>query len=183
MTGRMVFLLLVAALGGFAASHHGIPQNPPRSRGPLASRSSAPASGAPCRIKGSGDFIRPDDRCTPGTFDVLSKAQACVHKERPSLSATEKRRIFRQYGFSRWTGRDGEIDHRVPFFLGGRTEEDNLWPEQGGIPNTKDKLEFEIHDRVCDQGTMTVAAARAIFRGDWANAYRRYVGPGAARGS
>jgi hypothetical protein len=140
-----------------------------------AGASPASSPNAPCHIGGSGDFIRPDNFCTPGTFDRLSRSQACVHKERPSLSATAKRRIFRQYGFSSWTGRNGEIDHRIPFFLGGRTERLNLWPEAGTIPNTKDKLEFEVYDRVCDQGTMTVAQAVVVFRGDWTKAYRKYV--------
>lgn len=67
--------------------------------------------------------------------------------------------------------------------IGGKSTQVNdnrhapeLWPEAGKLPNVKDKLEFEIYDRVCERGTMTVTTARMIFRGDWTTAYRRYVG-------
>jgi hypothetical protein len=106
---------------------------------------------------------------------MLTRAEACRHKQRPSLSAATKRRIVRQYGYVSWTGRNGEIDHRVPFFLGGTTTEDNLWPEAGGIPNTKDQLEFKVHALVCEAGTMTVREAREVFLGDWTVAWREYA--------
>jgi hypothetical protein len=120
-----------------------------------------------CHVAGSGELTRPDDRCTPGTFDDISRAAVCEHKERPPLPAAEKTRIVRQYGFQRWSGRDGELDHRVPFFLGGRTEEDNLWPQRGRIPNAKDRVERDVYERVCVDGTTTVDAARRVFMGDW----------------
>lgn len=156
----LVLLAIVMAVGAATG-----PQERGSAAGPFAS----------CHVKGSGRFVRPDDRCTPGTFDALSREQACRHKQRPSLSAAEKRRITRQYGFGRWSGRRGELDHRVPFFLGGRTEEDNLWPQRGRRPNTKDRLEFAVHARVCDAGSMTVEQARSVFLGDWTEAYARYV--------
>jgi hypothetical protein len=137
---------------------------------PLGHGAAQPAiqsANAVCRIQGSGDLVRPDDRCTPGAFDQLSKAAVCRHKQRPSLPDAERRRILSQYGFRSWTGRDGELDHRVPFFMGGRTVEDNLWPEAGAIPNEKDKLERRVWERVCVDGTMTVGEGRAVFLGDW----------------
>jgi len=156
--GFLVLLVIVMAVGAAA---------PDKQRG-------AVAYGA-CHVHGSGGFVRPDDRCTPGTFDTLTRVQACRHKKRPFLSLRERRRISAQYGFRHWTGRNGELDHRVPFFLGGRTEEDNLWPEHGSIPNVKDRLEFRIHDMVCDWRIMSVTEAREVFLGDWTEAYRRYV--------
>jgi hypothetical protein len=158
--GFVVLLAVVMAVGAAA---------------PSKDRGAAPSGNGSCHVAGAGGFLRPDDRCTPGTFDELSRAEACRHKQRLSLPAAEKRRIARQYGFSRWSGRDGELDHRVPFFLGGRTEEDNLWPEAGSIPNVKDRLEFAVHARVCDAGSMTVGKARNVFLGDWTTAYARYV--------
>jgi hypothetical protein len=156
VTGRRVAAMLLALLaaaaglvGGRGAGGH------------------APPVGGRCHVGGSGDLIRPDDRCTPGTFDALSRAAACRHKERPSLPVAERRRIARRYGYGSWSGRDGELDHRVPFFLGGRTEAGNLWPEAGRIPNRKDRLERAVYERVCVAGSMTVAEARAVFLGDW----------------
>lgn len=129
----------------------------------------ATPTGAACRVQGSGDLVRPDDGCTPGAFDRLSRAAVCRHKQRPSLPVTERLRILREYGVPAWSGRDGELDHRVPFFLGGKTTEDNLWPERGEIPNEKDRVENEVRRRVC-KGSMTVAQARAVFLGDWTKA-------------
>jgi hypothetical protein len=158
----LVVVALVAALAGFLGG----------------SRGAAPtAAGARCHISGSGDLTRPDDKCTPGAFDAIplrpsrpGERAVCEHKARPSIAAAEKRRIARQYGYRSWTGRDGELDHRVPFFLGGRTVEDNLWPERGSIPNAKDRVERAVYERVCVSGTMTAATGRAVFLGDWTKA-------------
>lgn len=175
MSGRMLIVLIVVVLaaGGSrvdALLHHS-EAGRAVARGvkhlERAGASSAPSPNAPCHIRGSGDFIRPDNFCTPGTFDRLSRSQVCIHKERPSLSAAEKRRIFQQYGFSSWTGSNGEIDHRVPFFLGGRTGEDNLWPQPGKRPNAKDLVESRVYRNVCTKGTMSVEQAVAAFQRDW----------------
>lgn len=136
---------------------------------PLGRGSDQPADG-PCRVQGSGDLVRPDDRCTPGAFDWLSRAEVCRHKQRLAPPEAERQRILSQYGFRSWSGRDGELDHRVPFFLGGRTVEDNLWPERGRIPNAKDRVERAVWRRVCVTGSMTVDEARAVFLGDWTRA-------------
>jgi hypothetical protein len=129
---------------------------------------------AVCHVGGQAPFVRPDDDCTPGAYKNLTAAQACKHKERPSLPAAERRFILTSYGVPNWTGQSGELDHRVPFSFGGTTDRANIWPEEGSIPNTKDKLEFYIHDRVCHDRTMRLRTARAIFLGDWVAAYRRY---------
>lgn len=107
--------------------------------------------------------------CTPGSYDRLTRAEACLPKMRPSLRARDRREILGEYRVPGWTGADGEIDHRVPFFLGGRTEPENLWPERGSIPNAKDKVEFRVYRRVCfgDGGKMRVRTARRIFLADW----------------
>lgn len=174
MTRVILALLAIAVIAaGASKAAPGGSGSPSSPRGVLA----APAAGASCHISGSGNFVRPDDKCTPGSFDALSRDQACVHKTRPRLSYSAKRAIVRAYGFRRWSGRDGEIDHRVPFFLGGRTDASNLWPETGGLPNTKDTLEFKVYDLVCKTGTMTVDTARGIFLGDWTTAYAQYVQP------
>jgi hypothetical protein len=172
--------IILALLAIAAAIAAGASRAAPGSHGSASSPRAAlaiPAAGARCHIGGSGNFVRPDDKCTPGSFDALSRGQACVHKTRPRLSYAAKLAIVRAYGFTRWSGRDGEIDHLVPFFLGGRTDASNLWPETGGLPNTKDDLEFKVYDLVCKTGTMTVNTARGIFLSDWTTAYAQYVRP------
>jgi hypothetical protein len=136
-----------------------------------------------CHTIGQPPFTRPDTGCTPGTARDLNRQQTCATKDRPDLSEPDHRKILAEYGVPGWTGRDGELDHRIPFFLGGRTEEDNVWPERGPIPNQKDRLERAIYERVCDyrdarlqwHGSMTPAAARKLFRGNWVFWFKRYV--------
>jgi hypothetical protein len=92
------------------------------------------------------------------------------------LPDATRTRILRDYGVPHWTGHDGELDHLVPFFAGGRTNAQNVWPEPGGIPNAKDRLELYVYDRVCHDRTMTPRYARRLFApGDWRDAYRRYI--------
>jgi hypothetical protein len=98
----------------------------------------------------------------------------CVHKDRLTLPAAVKREVLTRYGFTFWSGETGEIDHRVPFFLGGQTNVSNLWPEAGPIPNRKDALERYTRNRICVNGTMRVRTAVRIFLGDWVTYSRRY---------
>jgi hypothetical protein len=132
------------------------------------------AIAAACTIAGSGAFTAPDDQCTPGASTHLSRAQTCHTRDRPTLRAAERRRILAAYGVPDWTGRDGELDHRIPFFLGGTTDHRNIWPERGAIPNPKDRLESYVWRRVCVRRTMRPTTARRLFRRDWRVAYRRY---------
>jgi hypothetical protein len=81
---------------------------------------------AVCHIGGQVPFLRPDDDCTPGAFDPLTRAQACRHNERPSLAAADRRFILASYGVPGFSGGDGELDHRVPFSLGGTTDRANI---------------------------------------------------------
>jgi hypothetical protein len=138
------------------------------------------SAGARCHSGGSGLAAHPDNRCTPGAYARLSRAQACKHRDRPDLPERWRERILRNYGVPNWSGENGEIDHRVPFFLGGRTTPTNLWPERGSIPNLKDKLEVtarnSIYHQVCESKTMTPQQGREVFMGDWRRAYRKYVG-------
>jgi hypothetical protein len=129
---------------------------------------------AVCHIGGQAPFLRPDRECTPGAFDPLSRPQVCKHKKRPSLPAADRRFILASYGLPDFSGRDGELDHRVPFSLGGATDRANIWPEPGPRPNPKDKLEDYVWRRVCVKRTMRLSTARAIFEDDWVIAYRRY---------
>lgn len=187
MRARRIFLPLVAAaaIAGAAASgpvstgDHGraVPTAAPVPRADAA---------AACHVVGQPPFTRPDTSCTPGTARSLNRQQVCTSKDRPDLPEPDRRKVVHEYGVPGWSGRDGELDHRIPFFLGGRTEEDNIWPEPGPIPNQKDRLERVIYERVCDfrdgrlqwHGSISPSAARAIFRGNWVTYFHRYVEAG-----
>lgn len=131
---------------------------------------------AACTVLGAGNFTAPDNRCTPGSYDRLTRAQVCTPRDRPSLRAADRRLVLGEYGVPGWTGQDGELDHRVPVFLGGRTVEDNIWPERGSLPNRKDRLEFRTYRRVCfrDPYPLRVRTARRIFLRDWRVVYRAW---------
>jgi hypothetical protein len=116
----------------------------------------------------------PDNTCTPGTYDPIPLAAVCTSKRRPDLSDYDRSLILNSYGVPRWTGRDGELDHRVPFYLGGHTDSSNVWPEPGPIPNAKDRLEAYTYSRVCQSRTMRPTTARRLFLRDWRTAARRY---------
>jgi hypothetical protein len=136
------------------------------------------ALSAACILMGSGAFTAPDNGCTPGAYVRLSRAQVCSGAgDRTTLRASERRRLLGQYGVPNFNGDSGEIDHRVPVFLGGTTVEANLWPEPGPRPNRKDQLEFRVFRRVCfgDPHRMRVRTARRIFLSDWRHAYRPIV--------
>jgi hypothetical protein len=138
---------------------------------------------AVCTAVGTAPFVRPDNDCTPGAYEKLGRSAVCQPKKRPTLGARVRRAVVEEYGVAGpgrgeigidgWSGADGELDHRVPVFLGGLTVEDNIWPERGMIPNPKDKLEFRVYRRVCfrDPYALRVVSARRIFLHDWRHTY------------
>lgn len=131
---------------------------------------------AVCAVLGGGAFAAPDNGCTPGAYDRLTRREVCATKIRHSLRAFDRRWIVMSYRVPSWDGEDGELDHRVPFFLGGRTNRRNVWPQRGPIPNRKDKLEGYVRRRVCEGEPyrMSVRTARRMFLADWRHAYHAY---------
>jgi hypothetical protein len=140
----------------------------------VAERSGATTTRARCHVTTEHGQPGPDQTCTPGSARPLNRRNTCRSKDRPDLPEAVHDRILRDYGVPNWTGADGELDHRVPFALGGRTNQANVWPSPGPIPNTKDKLEFAVWDAVCNDKTMTPRHARRIFFRDWRTAYRHW---------
>jgi hypothetical protein len=148
------------------------------------SRDSAPAGS--CHARGQGRFSLPDPRCTPGASDPRVtqadvRSTICrrgyTKRVRPPERVTEpeKRASMAAYGDH---GRLGayEYDHLIPLELGGAPNDArNLWPEPGGVPNPKDRLEDLLRRRVCD-GTVSLAHARREIATDWVSAYRRAFG-------
>ena len=157
-----------------------------------------------CRASGTGVFVLPDRRCTPGQVDPRV-TQATIgeticsagwtDRARPSEAATEalKRRGLAAYGYYAGRHLGGyEEDHLIPLELGGAPVGTtssggtrNLWPERdypGVSPssfylNPKDHLEDRLRALVC-AGRMTLANARRLVATDWVSAYQRYVKAG-----
>jgi hypothetical protein len=121
-------------------------------------------------------YTAPSASCTPGAHEQLTHAEVCASKARPSLSAADRRAILHRYGLTSWSGSDGELDHRVPLFMGGMTDARNVWPQRGPIPNPKDRLENYVRGRVCFRRPypMTLRSAYAVFAGNWISALRLY---------
>lgn len=134
---------------------------------------------AMCTPLGAPPMTAPDNdgACTPGSRVVLTRQQACTPLDRPTTPAAVRRDVLARYGVPDWSGRDGEIDHRVPWFLTHDSSRGNLWPERGAIPNPKDRLEFYVYRRVCFAAPhpMRVRTARLVFLGDWRAYFRLYL--------
>jgi hypothetical protein len=141
-------------------------------------------SGPSCALGGTGGFMVPDGSCTPGErgganeLVVPGAVRGVCEKQddRPNFSFT-RRKIIAAYGLDP-SNFNGELDHLVPRWLGGRDTRKNLWPEPGDRPNAKDDLEsgprWSIRYRVCIAHTMPVDAAIKVFEGDWRVGWCRY---------
>jgi hypothetical protein len=86
-------------------------------------------------------------------------------------------------GYADHDMRDFEEDHLIPLEVGGSpTDPRNLWPEHWSDPDgarTKDRLEDELHRRVClpreDANWVSLADAQRAFSDNWLVAYQRYI--------
>ena len=133
--------------------------------------------------------IPPDDlpylqnhELTPGSvFPSATREVICVKgytKRVRHVTAQTKQERYRAYGLPHHRPGDYEMDHLISLELGGDNESTNLWPEPyHGTNNAhiKDKLENELHHRVC-AGTMPLEQAQREIATDWLAAYRKYVG-------
>jgi hypothetical protein len=136
-----------------------------------------------CHATGTGQYSRPDPRCTPGALNP-QVTQATIGRTicrsgwtatvRPPESVTEREKVASMAAYGdRGSLGAYEYDHFVPLELGGATNDPrNLWPEPGASPNPKDELEFALKERVCD-GRMTLAHAQQAIVGNWVTLARQ----------
>jgi hypothetical protein len=151
---------------------------PPIATGAAALQPVPTLSGSgPCRVRGTGLYVLPDLRCTPGAVnpavtqaDIGSTicSEGWTDTVRPPESYTEplKEHQLAVYGEMGpiWTY---EEDHLVPLELGGSpTSTANLWPEPGASPNPKDAVEDAANRAVCD-GSMSLAYAQHAIATNW----------------
>jgi hypothetical protein len=132
-----------------------------------------------CRLRGP----LPDPGCTPGTrYALVDRRDVCtpgyssrVRNVRDGTRAA----VYAAYGVrSSFDGQDGELDHLVSLELGGTNARANLFPEAATpFPGAgeKDRLENELHSRVCS-GALRLRSAQRLIARDWVAAYRRIYG-------
>jgi hypothetical protein len=102
-----------------------------------------------------------------------------------NVTTAEKSAVFAEYGITSQPTGAYEVDHLISLELGGSNDIANLWPEAAeprpGF-HEKDRVENELHDRVC-KGTMTLADAQRTIAGNWLTAFTTGVaGPADAPG-
>ena len=121
---------------------------------------------AACALMAHGAL--PDSHCTPGAVQSTDAKAICMPgwaSRHRHVTASTRAEVYRRYGLSgSHPFPDWEVDHRVPLELGGRNKITNLWPEHQ--PQTKDRLENNLHARVC-AGQIKLARAQRIFERDW----------------
>lgn len=138
-----------------------------------------------CLISGS----LPDKACTPGAIDPrvtqeTVQSTICVkgytQKVRPPVSVTEKIKQERMQAYGDTDSlKNYELDHLIPLELGGCPDcIANLWPEPYNTPlgaHEKDKVENDLHDRVCN-GQLSLTQAQNEIVTDWAAVYKQIQG-------
>ncbi|HUZ29429.1 MAG TPA: hypothetical protein VMU90_09320 [Solirubrobacteraceae bacterium] len=139
-----------------------------------------------CHARGSGLYVLPDPRCTPGAVSpAVTQANLSsticrsgyTRGVRPPerITETEKRQSLAAYG-GHGSLSSYEYDHLVPLELGGATNDArNLWPEAGHVPNPKDALERRLNRLVC-QHRLGLASAQEEIASNWVAVYRRTFG-------
>lgn len=125
----------------------------------------------------------PDAGRTPGATLPVTARDICVSgytKKVRNVPSALKRHVYESYGIARHRPGEYEVDHLISLELGGSNAERNLWPQPYGTrpwnARVKDRLENELHRRVCD-GELDLASAQRAIAGNWIAAYREYVDP------
>jgi hypothetical protein len=125
--------------------------------------------------------VLPNPALTPGAARQASLEQVCslIHEEviKP-VSASERERVFAEYGISNAHSDQYEVDYLITPGLGGYDDIRNLWPEpyQHARWNAhmKDALEERLHEMVCSH-QLDLAVAQEAIATNWIAAYQKYV--------
>jgi hypothetical protein len=129
--------------------------------------------------------VRPDPNLTGGSvrLDGHDLGTVCGPKERRHpLPHALRDEILRRYRLPTGTHPDYEIDHLIPWCLGGSDDPSNLWPQpRRNIDPTwnaeaKDRLERFMCDMVCN-GQLDLGTAQKAVAEDWIATYHKYYEP------
>jgi hypothetical protein len=184
MTAVAVLALALSGCAGKSTAVKPTPQGRAKSTS-AANTALPPAAGGSCHAR-PGPL--PDPVCTPGVANP-NVSQATIKDTicksgwtatiRPPASYTNKLKTqgIVAYGYTDTDTKSYEEDHLISLELGGSPDDPkNLWPEPGGIPNAKDKVENDLKSAVCDGRVKLVDAQRTIAT-DWTTA-EKLVGIG-----
>jgi hypothetical protein len=134
------------------------------------------------RTKTSGYVSKnalPDSACTPGAiFPDATKAMFCqpgYSKNVRDVPTAEKDQVYAEYGITRHSPGEYEVDHLISLELGGSNDIANLWPEPAqprpGF-HEKDMVENHLHDQVCS-GAISLQQAQSEIATNWLAVYER----------
>ena len=121
----------------------------------------------------------PNPKITPGATRSVSVRELCTTSTSLVRNVPEslKNDVYHNYGLNnndRSKCAEGyEVDHLISLELGGSNDGNNLWPQSYcGTNNAhdKDKLENELHRRVC-KGQMKLEDAQSCIKTDWVMCY------------
>jgi len=121
----------------------------------------------------------PNPKLTPGYMRSVTVTELCTTSTSAvrNVSDSLKKKVFASYGLTgndrNLCGEGYEIDHLVSLELGGANDAQNLWPQSYcGKYNAhdKDKLENELHRRIC-KGQMNIIDAQMCIKTDWVMCY------------
>ena len=136
---------------------------------------------------------RPNPNLTPGAVDpevTEANIQESIcksthftwtegHAPPPSFLESIAAEQIRQYGYTDTNVKHYQMDHLIPLSLGGHpTDPRNIWPQPliaKWSARRKDYLEQVLHDKVC-KGEIGLKEAQELFRTDWIEAYKKYIG-------
>jgi hypothetical protein len=143
---------------------------------------------AVCRRSAGDDVRLPVASCTPGAIrgDMLNPTNATLsatvcHPDwtatvRPPTSETDRTKTaaMKAYGETTNLRPTVELDHLIPLELGGANDVSNLWPEISdepgqGFHNSKDKVENNLKDAVCDH-RIAIADGQNAIATNWTTA-------------
>jgi hypothetical protein len=114
--------------------------------------------------------IVPDSTLTPGGVRTTDVGEICSHGTRELRSWSRDRDdfIMREYGLPPGPHPDYEVDHLIPFGIGGADDDRNLWPEPRRSiepqwnAETKDRLEQRMRELICS-GQLDVREAQRMI--------------------
>jgi hypothetical protein len=166
----ITLIMLVSACTEPAAPQATIPNpnpTPDTTTNPTASPADAAYLPDPQLTPGDTLNVTKDDVCTPGYASKVRDVPEAV-----------KQQAYQRYGITSHKPGEYEVDHLISLELGGSNAIQNLWPESySGTWNAhiKDRLENELHRRICS-GELDMRTAQRAIATDWIAAYRQYVG-------
>ena len=123
--------------------------------------------------------ILPDPRLTPGAILTTDRSVVCrqgYSKTARRAGVDLKQTVYARYRLSK-KGGHYEMDHLVPFSIGGADVVENLWPQshdtQPWNADVKDRLEWKLLSLVC-RGELPMAQAQREIATNWIEAYKKY---------